>query len=287
VILVIAVSYFGFEDLEPYLQSLKVQTFEPWRLVVVDNSEDDAEWDRIERWTSGDRRVLALKAPKNLGYFGAVDWALKRVDHREVNWLIVSNTDVRLAGKDAFAELARVPMDDIGVLAPSIRSAWTGRDQNPYQVHRPTVAQMRRRRLILGNPILAQLVILMFAVRGRIARTRRASGKVMLSQSIYAAHGSFFAVSRTFLDRGGSFDFPMFLFAEELFLAEQAKDLKLQTLYAPTVRVEHMEHRQTGYLRSLEMLRCGARAAHYGYDLINADEAGRRRLMRGDYDPRL
>ena len=270
-ILVIAVSYFGSEDLAPYLQSLQAQTFKGWRLVIVDNSEDEYERDRVDRCVAIEPRAIALEAPENLGYFGAVDWALPQVPHDETSWVIVSNTDVRLANNEAFEELVRMPMDGVGVVAPSIRSAWDGRDQNPYQLHRPTVAQMRRRKLILGNPVLAQLVILMFAVKRRIFRKRRVPAVALDTRPIYAAHGSFFAVSRTFLDRGGSFNFPLFLFAEESFLAEQSRDLGLQTLYAPTVKVEHVEHRQTGYFRSLTMLRHQGRAARYVYALIKGE----------------
>ena len=270
-ILVIAVSYFGSEDLAPYLKSLQEQRYEAWRLVIVDNSEDDDEWKRVDRCVDGEPRAIALRAPRNLGYFGAVDWVLPQVPHHKTSWVIVSNTDVCLANNETFAELVRMPMNGVGVVAPSIRSAWDGRDQNPYQLHRPTVAQMRRRKLMLGNPVLAQLVILMSAMKRRIFRTRRVPAVVLNTQSIYAAHGSFFAVSRTFLDCGGSFNFPLFLFAEEQFLAEQSRKLGLQTLYAPRVKVNHIEHGQTGYFRSLAMLRHQGRAARYGYALIKGE----------------
>ena len=272
-IVVVAVSYFGSKDLGPYLKSLQAQTFEEWNLVVVDNSEDDDEWHQIESLTDGEIRVKVLRADMNLGYFGAVEWALPQVDHPNVTWLVVSNTDVHLANNDTFAELIRVPMEGIGVLAPSIRSAKDGHDQNPYQLRRPTVTQMRIRKMILGNILLAQIVILVYAVIHRTFKTHNASQHTSAAKFIYAAHGSFFAVSRTFLDRGGNFDFPMFLFAEELYVAEQARGLALKTLYAPSVKVEHFEHRQTGYLRSHKILKCGAQAAHYGYALIKAEKA--------------
>jgi len=272
VILVIAVSYFGSKDLAPYLESLRAQTYAEWRLVIIDNSEDDVEWNLIQKYAANDPRVDRLRAPENLGYFGAVDWAVKQSNLREIRWLIVSNTDVRLANDEAFTALMSVSTDGIGVLAPSIRSSLDGRDQNPYQLDRPTVAQMRRRRYVLGSPLLAQIAMLILTAKRLLMRDPAIAVNVLNSQPIYAAHGSFFAVTKTFLDRGGNFEFPLFLFAEELFLAEQARDLGLQTVYAPDVKVEHLEHSQIGYLRSFKMLRHGARAARYGYALLKAEK---------------
>jgi len=267
-ILIIAVSFFGSKDLVSYLESLRAQTFHAWRIVIVDNSESPDEWRLIRELAHGDSRVQAMRAPKNLGYFGAVHWALQQTSYSDDRWLIVSNVDVRLAGPETLSELMLVPPKGIAVVAPSIRSTWDGKDQNPYQLTRPTIQQMNRRRWILGNPILLQLVILIYAAKGRLMRHRNNSLDPTESRFIYAAHGSFFAVSHSFLDCGGHFEFPLFLFAEELFIAEQARTYGLRTLYAPAVKVEHIEHSQTGYFRSFKMLQHGARAARYGYSLI-------------------
>ena len=267
-ILIIAVSYFGSKDLVSYLESLRAQTYRAWRIVIVDNSESPDEWRLIRELAHDDSRVQAMRAPENLGYFGAVHWALQQTSYSEDRWLIVSNVDVRLAAPETLSELMLVPSKGIAVVAPSIRSTWDGKDQNPYQLIRPTIQQMNRRRWILGNPILLQLVILILAAKGRVMRHRNKRLDPTESRYIYAAHGSFFAVSQCFLDRGGNFEFPLFLFAEELYIAEQARTYGLRTLYAPAVKVEHIEHSQTGYFRSFKMLQHGARSARYGYSLI-------------------
>lgn len=269
---IVAVSYFGAEDLEGLLGSLRRQDYDDWQLVVVDNSGDAKQWELLTLLQGVDSRVRILRSPRNLGYFGGAGYALKTIGLEEVDWLVVSNTDVRLADGSALGLLAEVRCGlDLGVVAPRIQTARTGRDQNPDKRTRPTAGAARRVAWALRFPPIAQVVMLLVPLKRFVARRREPLFAVGASEEVYAAHGSFMAFSRRFFDAGGSLEHPLFLFGEEVFVAEQCRALGLRTLFVPDIRVEHNEHRHTGYIRSWSMLRQSGAAAKYVYDLVRND----------------
>ena len=69
-------------------------------------------------------------------------------------------------------------------------------------------------------------------------------------KAIYAAHGSCMVFSKNYFVQGGNLKHISFLFGEEIFVAETARSLKLQTVYEPRLRVSDAEHASTGFFYS-------------------------------------
>src|SRR6185437_3069774 len=63
---------------------------------------------------------------------------------------------------------------------------------------------------------------------------------------IYAPHGSLIIFSRRFFEAGGYLDKDLFLYGEEISVAEMCRSLSLPVLYEPRLRVVHNEHQSTG-----------------------------------------
>src|SRR5262249_2176510 len=83
---------------------------------------------------------------------------------------------------------------------------------------------------------------------------------------IYAPHGSFIAFRRTYFERGGSLNHPVFLFGEEIFVAETARRLGLTISYDRRLEVIHREHKSTGYFPSPRISAYSSQAATYCAD---------------------
>jgi GT2 family glycosyltransferase len=66
------------------------------------------------------------------------------------------------------------------------------------------------------------------------------------TQPIYAAHGSFFIFSRRFFEAGGFFDQDLFLYGEEISVAEICRSLGLPIIFVPALSLWHNEHASTG-----------------------------------------
>ena len=272
-ILIIAVSYGGSPNIPAYLASLQRQDVSDWHLIVVNNSGDPFEARELRRMTSTDQRVAVLEPGANLGYFGAIRWALKEAEWL-APWLIISNTDVEVLSTDAFSRLERIHQETNvppAVVAPSITSRRTGRDQNPLMERRPRLSELRRRRFMLASPTVAQLAILGSAARRRLPQLGRPAPTASGGREIYAPHGSFMAIHQSYFAGGGDLEYPLFLFGEESYVADQCWRAGLRVLYVPGIMVAHLEHQQTRLLRPRHLLRLSGAAAKYAYDAFFAD----------------
>ena len=63
---------------------------------------------------------------------------------------------------------------------------------------------------------------------------------------IYAPHGAFFIFSRRYFEAGGYLDGDLFLYGEEISVAEICRSLSLPIFYEPKLSVVHHEHRSLG-----------------------------------------
>jgi hypothetical protein len=163
------------------------------------------------------------------------------------------------------------------VVAPQIRDAISGRDQNPYMITPPSRRKIALRRLFALNTAVAQAAILAKGLKDFAAsRVLRERPRPASSMSIYAAHGSLLALSAGYFDSGGTLDHPMFLFGEEMHVARECTRIGLTVHYEPRMRATHTSHAQTGYFRSRTVLKSAVRAAKYEH-VLASDFHGRRR----------
>lgn len=267
-VLVVAVSYFGSPDLRRLIESLAASSQPDWRLVTVDNAEDSAEWTKVADAVAVDSRAEGIRSPRNLGFFGGARHALKDVDPTAFDWVVVSNADICFA-PDFIARLGERRPDC--VVAPSITSSITGRDQNPYLRERPGGWAVRRWRWEFALVPVGRIVVAL----GNSRLSRRGGPPGTEAANIYAPHGSCMALPREFFARGGSLNHEPFLFAEEITIAEQCRRLGMTVVYDPTVRVRHREHASTGVLRSARMIRWQRDAIGYAARLLDDQRRGR------------
>ena len=155
----------------------------------------------------------------NPGYFGAVKKLMQDVNVAEYDYAIVSNVDLTLA-EDFFINLAAYDCpEDTGWIAPRIWSQLEGRDRNPQRLARPTRRKMQILKAFYQYPLL---------------------------DTIYAGHGSLIILTKKYLQKCGKIDYPMFLFCEELFLAENCRQAGLAVRYEPSIQVNDKEHVSIG-----------------------------------------
>lgn len=270
-VLLICVKYGSDAEAARYLESLrKFQRQEKMKLLVVDNLVGGELPD-----LPSERDVTLVRSEKNLGYFGGArsGLALYLREHPLPDWVIVSNVDLVIDDPQFLDKLAALhDRPHLGVVAPSIRSALTGRDQNPFLRTRPSVARMHaykwmfRSWLVLNAYELATVAF----HKLRSAARRRPEGSPSLREkrggAIYAPHGSLLIFSSEYFRAGGDLDFPCFLFGEEVYVAECVRTLGLEVVYEPSLEVIHQEHKSTKLVKSRQLARAVATSAAYCAD---------------------
>jgi len=243
-------------------------------LVLVDNSErTDSRgfFDRVRAVRPG---TLCLKPPTNLGYFPGAHVGLQtyRRGGGDPDWVVVSNVDVEFRDRAFWAQLLAMDHRLLdGVLAPWVWSDRLRCNVNPMMERRPHWLRMRFYKLVFKHYHILKcyeaLSRLKNVVRGALSRaiggrggSSRNGGEARI---VYAPDGSCLVFSRVFFDRGGSLEYPSFLFGEEIFVAEWARRLQLQVLYEPRLRVWHDDHASTGVFRSRRSAAHVWRSAEY------------------------
>jgi GT2 family glycosyltransferase len=253
-------------------------------VLVVDNTERSDENGLADRLRTVEHDVRCLRAPRNLGYFGGADYGLESylANNSLPDWVIVSNVDIEFRDPHFLVELSRLRSDGrIGVVAPSIWSSRSRRDLNPRLVSRPRRATMKFYKIVFRNVYSLNLYEILAAVKhaakaairrilpgalrpvGRTGEREVTDSVGEPTRAIYAPQGSCIAFSRRYFERGGSLKNPLFLFGEEIFVAETARELELNVVYDPRLRLWHDDHTSTGLVRSRRVATYQGQSAAY------------------------
>ncbi len=174
----------------------------------------------------------------NPGYFGAVRELMQKNDPSGYDYSIISNVDLEM-DEDFLTRLAQYECNaDTGWIAPRIWSGYEGRDKNPARLVRPSLRRLKALSYFFRHPMLERLY----------TKTLYRRKKLMPHPAgrIYAGHGSTIILTKQYFARCGSIDYPVFLFCEELYLAEQCRKAGLTVEYVPDISVYDIEHVSIG-----------------------------------------
>ena len=191
----------------------------------------------------------------NPGYFGGIKRAMQAVDVENYDYCIVSNVDLTV-DEDFFMKLSAYDCsEDTGWIAPQIWSHLEERDRNPKILSRYSLRKLQILRTFYQFPILDTLYTKTFY--------RKKKFESHPAGQIYAGHGSFIILTRQYFERCGKIDYPVFLFCEEIYLAEQCQKASLKVMYVPDIKVTDTEHASTGKMKHSFYCRCNYEAMQY------------------------
>ena len=227
--------------------SLTAQRERDWRLVIVDNGSNPAGCRTLEAIASRDARITLIESPRNLGYFGGVRVGMRAAqgeDGLSFDWLMVVNQDVVLA-PDFLTVLVKQDPDERAnsVLAPRIMAEPSGAELNPFLSTRPSMTRTLIRAIAFSTLTAARLSVAVS--QRRPPRAVSAGSFADEERPIYAPHGSLAILSSRFFEVGGHLGWRAFMFGEELFIAEQARQLNLGVRFLPQLQAVHIEHSST------------------------------------------
>jgi GT2 family glycosyltransferase len=241
-------------------------------LTVVDNASGPEELTSIRRAIAEFRNAQLLESATNRGYFGAARFALDHYLGQGRNlpdWVIVCNHDIQIEDKEFFSKLLCQDPRAAGVIAPRIQVLPGEMDQNPFMRRRPGALRWANLRFVSSNYWAAAIWDWLSRrksefrswVAARCGQSRQDVNAK--NEAIYAAHGSFFIFSRRYFEAGGSLDGNLFLYGEEISVAEICRSLGLPVVYAPSLCVFHKEHQSTGKILSRFTYECQKKAMQY------------------------
>lgn len=267
-ILILAINYNTDNYALNFVNSLSKYLNKNIHCILVDNTERESSEPLFSMIKETSSWVLPIQTTSNLGYFGAAKYGfeqyLKR--HKEYpDWVIISNVDLEFVEPHFFQILSEMEdLPELGVVAPQIWSRLWKRDLNPKILYRPSNFYMRYMQAVFSNYYFYSFHALSSVLKNVIKRcisylsiliknTKSSKENLGKNYEIYAPHGSFIIFHKRFFQRGGSLDYPSFLFGEEIFVAETAMKLGLKVVYNPKLRINDYEHVSTGLFKNKKL----------------------------------
>jgi GT2 family glycosyltransferase len=238
-IAIYCVNYHSYDYLNDYLASIDVAMLQATdavslSVIVADNTTPAQPVSYHP--THYSLHVIATGA--NLGYFGAVRQGMLQVSPLDYDYIIVSNVDV-LVGQDFFTTLSRYHVaPKTAWIAPAILSQSLHFDFNPQALHRYSYRKMRLLRIMFRFPFLLRL-------KQKLLHQYR-NIQLSAAQTIYAGHGSFIILTNEYFLQCGIINYPLFLYGEEIWLAEMCRKHGLQVAYVPDIKVTDIGRVSTG-----------------------------------------
>ena len=243
-VILFCVNYNSYDKVAEYLQSLDnaaLQAACNVTVIVADNSDPVEKLEFIPEKI----QVHHVVTHQNLGYLGGVTYAIRErnIDLSQYDYIIISNVDVFVCD-EFFCQLSDADIsDDVGCIAPSIYSLAMCYDRNPQRIRRIPKLRLWLLRVMYTFPILYTIHLKFFS-------SRKYENHTYEKMEIYSPHGSFMIFTKKFAPFLQTFVFPVFLFGEELYFAENLRICGLSVIYDPSIKVKDYDHVNTGQLKN-------------------------------------
>jgi len=266
-ILFITVNYKNTEITKNFIQSFEnLKLKENVSIVIVDNSSTSKSRKSLK--TISLQSALDIKlifSSKNLFYWGGANYALKKLNidiNNLPDWIIICNNDIIFNKVDLIIKLQNMNSNNYAVLAPSILSLKSKKNQNPYMLNPISKLGRLYYDIFFINSLSGFFI---YKIRTFLKRIFNIFSiyKTIDAREIYAPHGSFMIFSKLFFSNGGWIDTNFEMFAEELTTAEIAKRLNMRIFFNPDLEVIHDEHSTLGLRNWKEKFYIFKRAYYY------------------------
>lgn len=256
-IAIYCVNYKSYSELYKFLDSVKTSSLNASgkadiHVFVADNTDEGFE--NISYAAEGfSLRIFDYHS--NKGYFGAIHEMMKTIDPSAYDFAIISNVDICL-DDNTLSLLSELPVKpNTGWIAPQIYSVLEKRDRNPQVKSRYPLYKLQILRIMFRFHWLHYFYTKTFYKRKKYIASEPGE--------IYAGHGSFIVLTRNFFRLNVIIDYPVFLYGEELYLAECCREKGLCVDYVPSLRVFDKEHCSTGELKRSSYYKFNYKALTY------------------------
>ncbi len=256
-ILFLLINYFNEKEIVEFVTSqlgnyLNTQV----QAIIVNNGSRQIEV--LRELTIRYSNLKLIDADTNVGYFGGayvgLTFYLKNNNYPDAT--IICNTDISFQTPHFITVLENLlENNQCDILGPDIYSSFLKYHQNPYILKRISYKRIRLYKFVTSTVFFYLLFTLLHLLKTKITKSN-SQQKVNQSMQTYAIHGSFMVFNKSYFTKGGTINTPVFLFGEELFVAETARKLGLKTIYEPSLVVTHFQNATTGTFKSAASVRC-------------------------------
>ena len=242
-LLIVCVNYNSYSELTSYLTSINFAVSKV-RNIQVDISIADNSTS-VEEVTYDSYSYVKVSVTKlnNVGYLIGAQTVINSIANiLDYDYVAISNVDITVA-ENFFINLENIIIaQDVAWIAPKIFSKVENRDRNPKVISRYSKKKLQLLYYMYKIPVLYYL----YTMSAYQCKKLQVNYPEI---DIYARHGSFILLTRSFFESNRKIEYPIFLFGEELFLAEIVMKAGKKVRYVPNLVIEDNEHISTSTLK--------------------------------------
>ncbi len=258
-VLLVPVTYNSYAELHKYLSDINTSAAKANHVDIVVSIADNSTQIQPQYFDAYKNINVRIESLGNVGYFGGAGAVIAAEENiSQYDYVIISNVDLSMPD-DFFVKLSKViPNEEVGWIANRIWTQAEERDKNPKILSRYSKRKLQIIRLLYRFPILDWLYTNTMYKRKNHAEINNCN-----QQYIYAGHGSFIILTKDFFYKCHKIEYPVFLFGEEIYLAEICKRENLKVCYNPDLIIYDNEHISTGKMKKSFYYKCNLESINY------------------------
>jgi GT2 family glycosyltransferase len=216
-----------------------------YEIVIVDNNSSVSEKNILTNYMEGNGykyhdHIKIVYVETNLGYFRALNVALKLSVRKSNDFVIIGNNDLKFKENFLITLHNKIIQNDVFVLAPNIITL-DGIHQNPHVVNRISLLRKIIYNIYFTNYYIALTIFKLTAIL-KIRKSEQDKLDFEKEQNIYMGFGACYILTPAFFEKYRILDDSVFLMGEEALLAHQVRIANGKTLYCPDLVVFHEDH---------------------------------------------
>lgn len=262
-IAIICVNYNSYDSLKNYLCSIDkaVEVCNCEVIVSVYIADNSTHKEPISLSCYKNIKVELFEFD-NLGYLGGAFEIINSMSEEKhfFDYFIISNVDVTI-NNDFIKIFCSLNIGaEVAWVAPEIFVTSLNKVGNFEMTDRPSVKRMRFYNLLYSSVILFKIYFYLSRV------WIKASSNKKTVQNIYSGYGSFMIFTRRFINSESKWEYPPFLFGEEIYFAEKARLLGMKVIFRPDLVINDIGKVSTGKIASSKKLRMQKESNLYLYN---------------------
>lgn len=260
-ILIIAVNYNSYKELHTYLQSIEEAVINTTidckvDVYVADNSLVKKQINKYA-YCNFELNIVFLD---NLGYFGAAFYVVNNLVYiNQYKYVIISNVDITLE-KDSIQKLLCLNIPNHVV--------WLSPYRYSEKYNMPLYVE-RDKRIPKWKMLLFMLIYKFYLfqfIQSYFTLHKYKNKRIEpFEKKIYSGCGSCFILTSNFFRYYPNLTYPVFLYGEEIFIAELLREKGLEAYYVPSVKIRNIGSVSTGLLGKKKLCLYNYKAIKYLY----------------------
>ena len=205
--------------------------------IIVDNSTCAEEAEECGKLAGCYSWITYSRPPKNLGYFGGLNYGLSISNAGDRQFVIIGNNDLQF-DNEFCSDLHKREYDaKVFAVCPDIITA-DGLHQNPHILRR--IGRFRRFQLDLyySHYYMSRILLLILKIIRPVKSSRWQPPRAC---EIHMGVGACYILTAKFFKHFKKLNYPFFLYGEEAYISEQIHSEGGILWYDPGLRVHHAE----------------------------------------------